>query len=83
MPKILKVSFPEKCVGCEMCALEAQRQLRKIGLDGALIRVFRNTNSKLGNMEYALEIDPRISSLNVDKIQKICPKGVFEIEETD
>lgn len=83
MPKTLKVSFPEKCIGCEMCVLEAQKQLGKVGLEGALIRVFRNTNTKLGNIEYSLEIDPRISSLNVEKIAQICPKFVFEIEETD
>lgn len=83
MPKTLKVSFPEKCIGCEMCILEAQKQLSKVGLEGALIRVFRNTNTKLGTVEYSLEIDPRISSLNVEKIAQICPKFVFEIEETD
>ncbi|GIW69254.1 MAG: hypothetical protein KatS3mg101_0001 [Patescibacteria group bacterium] len=83
MPRTLKISFPEKCVGCEMCILEAQRQLSKVGLEGALIRVFRNTNSKLGNIEYSLEIDPRINSLNVDKIAQICPKLVFEVEEAE
>ncbi len=83
MPKTLKVAFPEKCVGCEMCVMEAQRQLTKIGLEGALIRVFRNTNTKMGYIEYSLEIDPRISNLDVEKIQKICPKGVFEIEEIE
>ncbi|GIW69858.1 MAG: hypothetical protein KatS3mg101_0605 [Patescibacteria group bacterium] len=31
-----------------MCILEAQRQLSKVGLEGALIRVFRNTNLKAG-----------------------------------
>lgn len=66
-----------------MCVMEAQRQLRKVGLEGSLIRVFRNTNSELGNMEYSLEIDPRISSLNVDKIAKICPKCVFDLEEVE
>lgn len=83
MPKILVASFPEKCIGCEMCALEQQRQLRKVGLDGALIRVFKQTDSKMGTIEFSLEIDPRISSLNVEKIQKICPKAVFEVRETN
>lgn len=44
MAKVLKISFPEKCIGCELCVLEAQRQLGKLGLEGSLIRVFRNTS---------------------------------------
>lgn len=82
MPKVLKATFPERCIGCEMCVLEAQRQLKKIGLEGSLIRVLRSTNTKLGYIEYNLDIDPRISNLNIDKIKNICPQAVFEIEET-
>lgn len=42
MAKILKISFPEKCIGCELCVIEVQRQMGKLGLEGSLIRVFRN-----------------------------------------
>jgi len=83
MSKILKIIKPDKCNGCELCVLEAQRQLETVGLEGALIRVFRK---KLENSEYPqnhLEIDPRINSLNPGKIKIICPQEVFETQEID
>lgn len=81
MSKVLKVFKPEKCNGCELCVLETQRQLEKVGLEGALIRVFRNKKSASEYPQYSLDIDPRINSLNIEKIKTICPQEVFEIEE--
>jgi NAD-dependent dihydropyrimidine dehydrogenase PreA subunit len=40
MSKTLKAVRPEKCNGCELCVLESQRQLEKVGLEESLIRVF-------------------------------------------
>lgn len=68
----LKAKYPEKCIGCELCVFEVQRQLQKIGLDGALIRILRKN-------EFYIEIDSRINKLSLDKIVSICPTGVFEI----
>jgi len=84
MPKILKATQPENCNGCELCLLEAQRQLKKIGLEESLIRVFRNKAANSQMIENCLEIDPRINMLHIEKISEICPKGVFEVlEEKD
>jgi len=41
MSKILKAVLPEKCLGCEMCVYEAQRQMNKLGLEGSFIRIFK------------------------------------------
>ena len=72
---ILKVVFPEKCNGCEMCVLEAQRQLGHVGLEGAFVRVFRKKGS------FSIDVDPQINNLDITKIKDICPKSVFIIEE--
>jgi len=58
-----------------MCALEALRQLKKVGLDGSPIRIFRK------NTSFYIDLDPRIGSLDLDKICKICPSSVFSIED--
>ena len=79
MPKILKPTQPEKCIGCEMCVFEAQRQLKKVGMEESLIRVFRKKSDGKQNVEFELEIDPRINILDIDKISSICPRGVFEV----
>jgi len=79
MPKILKPTQPEKCIGCEMCVFEAQRQLKKVGMEESLIRVFRKKSEGKQNVEFELEIDPRINILDIDKISSICPRSVFEV----
>ena len=61
-----------------MCVFEAQRQLKKVGMEESLIRVFRK-KSEGKNVEFELEIDPRINILDVEKISSICPRSVFEI----
>lgn len=81
MPQILKATQPEKCNGCELCLLEAQRQLKKVGLEESLIRVFRKKGTDPQTIDHSLEIDPRINMLNVEKISEICPKEVFEVSE--
>lgn len=81
MSKTIKPTQQDKCNGCEMCLFEAQRQLKKIGLEESLIRIFRNKESESGKVGFSVEIDPRINALNLEKISLICPKGVFEIQE--
>ena len=80
MTKTLKAVKPEKCNGCELCVLESQRQLEKVGLEESLIRVF---TGKIEGEEYpvfCIDIDPRINSIGVEKIRDICPRLVLEIE---
>lgn len=83
MAKNLKVSFPQKCIGCELCVLEAQRQLKKVGLEGSLIRIFKNRPENKKFLEYSVELDPRINDLEVERIKNICPTEVFEISEEE
>ena len=79
MSKYLKVSFPQKCIGCELCVLEAQRQLGKVGLEGSLIRVFKGKKQDSDFLVYCVDIDPRINKLAIEKIKRICPTEVFDI----
>lgn len=83
MAKTLKITFPEKCIGCELCVAEVQRQLNKVGLDGSPIRVFRNNedHNVFGNVTYIIELDNTVDSLAINKIKDICPTGVFTVEE--
>ncbi|MFC1622078.1 hypothetical protein ACFL13_01700 [Patescibacteria group bacterium] len=89
MKKTLVASFPKKCTGCELCVLEAQRQLEKIGLEGALIRIFRKSavaeamadKPKETYLEFSIDLDPQINSLDLLQLKEICPTGVFEIIE--
>ena len=79
MAKSLKAEYPDRCIGCEMCVLESQHQLKKLGLEGALIRIFRNMY-KDRNI-FSVDIDPRINKTNIEKIKDSCPQGVFLIED--
>jgi NAD-dependent dihydropyrimidine dehydrogenase PreA subunit len=85
MAKILKIKFPDKCIGCELCVYEIQRQLNKIGLDDSPIRVFRSneSNSMLGNTTYVIELDNSVNELDIKKVRDICPTQVFSIENED
>jgi hypothetical protein len=76
MAQTLKIALPSACNGCELCVLAAQQQLEKVGLDGALIRVFREDPTT-----FKVVLDPQVSKLDVSAIQKICPKKVFALEE--
>lgn len=82
---MLKVKFQSNCIGCDLCIFEAQRQFKKVGLEGSLIRVLKSKPQDAKKVEFYIELDPRINRLDVEKIAKICPKTVFEIseEETD
>jgi ferredoxin len=84
MAKKLKITFPQKCIGCELCIMETQRQLNKAGLEGSLIRVFRNKEERilLGDVSYTIDVNPEINNLKIEKIRNICPTGVFTIEES-
>jgi ferredoxin len=79
MSKTLKPTQQDKCNGCELCVLEAQRQLKKVGLEESLIRIFRNKKDGDHKLELCVEIDPRISMLHMEKIADICPKDVLEV----
>ena len=83
MAKNLKVSFPQKCIGCEVCVFEAQRQLKKVGLEGSLIRIFRNKKEGKEFLEYSIDIDPRLNKLDIEAIKNMCPTEVFEVVEEE
>jgi NAD-dependent dihydropyrimidine dehydrogenase PreA subunit len=78
MKKILKAFRMENCIGCELCVLEAQRQLKKVGTEGSLVRIFKHT-SKGTNVV----LDPTVNNLDIKKIKEICPTSVFEIAQED
>lgn len=79
--KDLKATYPERCIGCEMCVMECQHQLKKTGLEGSLIRIFRKKVKE--EITFVVNIDPRVNSINIENIKNICPQGVFSIEDTD
>jgi len=79
MTKILKIKFPEKCNGCELCVMEIQRQMGKVGLDGSLIRILRENDA--GGLSFVVDMDPKVNEVNVEEIAKICPAGVFEVSD--
>ncbi len=78
--KRIKATFPKRCTGCELCMLEVQRQLKKVGLEESLIRIFRRPKEN-GSLDFLIEIDPRVNSLDIEKIKEICPTKVFEITD--
>ena len=64
-----------------MCVFEAQRQLKKVGLEDSLIRVFRGKDEDTNNVTFDIEIDPRSNVLDTEKIASICPRDVLEVVE--
>jgi len=79
MSKKLKVINQGKCVGCEMCVLESQQQLKTAGLEGSYIRILRDLND---GTKFVVNVDPRVEELNIKRVVKSCPKEVFlEVEE--
>lgn len=80
--KILKATFENRCNGCELCVLEAQRQFGKIGLSDSPIRILRDATSS--NLYFHVVVDDEtIGKVDLDQIVKICPTGVFEIVEEE
>ncbi len=75
MREILVVKFPEHCSGCELCVLEAQRQLKKVGINDSLIRIFRE------GKVFCVDLDPQVHNLDILSIKEICPRAVFTVEE--
>lgn len=75
---ILKAKFPERCIGCEMCVFEAQRQLGKVGLENSPIRIMHREGES-----FSVHIDPEANELDIEKIKSICPTLVFTIEEAN
>jgi len=78
MSTIIKAKNEEKCIGCEMCVMECQRQLKRAGLEGSYIRILRNI--KVGT-KFEVSLDPKISEIKSKKIIESCPRGVFEETE--
>jgi Fe-S-cluster-containing dehydrogenase component len=83
MAGIIKVRTDRKCIGCELCVMEVQRQLQKIGLEGSPIRIFRNSTPTSTEIEFTVELDPNTSGLDLQKVVRICPTSVFEITKED
>jgi NAD-dependent dihydropyrimidine dehydrogenase PreA subunit len=81
MAKVLKATFKENCIGCELCVYEVQRQLGKVGLEGSPVRIFRERHG--GKFSYAIDIDHKVNKLDVEKIVRVCPTMVFSIEDTE
>jgi NAD-dependent dihydropyrimidine dehydrogenase PreA subunit len=82
MTKILKATYSERCTGCEMCVIEVQHQLKKLGLEGSLIRIFRRKDkSNKEGVIFSIDIDPRVNNLDIERIKSVCPQGVFSIED--
>jgi ferredoxin len=81
MAKHLKISFPEKCIGCELCVAKTQMELNKVGLDGALIRIFKERREGFNQLVFSIQIDPTVNKMAIEKIKEICPTKVFTIEE--
>jgi len=79
--KKLKAVNLHKCTGCELCVMEAQRQMKKITLQDALIRVFKNKKEDSEYLQYSVELDPQVNTLEIEKIREICPTRVLEIVE--
>jgi NAD-dependent dihydropyrimidine dehydrogenase PreA subunit len=81
--KILKATFEDRCNGCELCVMEAQRQLKRVGLSDAPIRILRDNTSS--NLYFYVELNEnQLKKLDINEIFKVCPSGVFEvIEEND
>lgn len=82
MTKSLKVKYQKQCIGCELCVFEVQRQLKKVGLDGALIRIIKNKPAEDKKLEFYVELDPQVNHLDIERVLKICPTNVYEIVET-
>lgn len=76
----LKVVQENKCIGCEMCVMECQRQLKRVGLAGSYIRILRNL---IEGDRFEVSIDPKITQLKIRTIVSVCPRGVFEETEED
>jgi NAD-dependent dihydropyrimidine dehydrogenase PreA subunit len=82
MGKTIKATKGQYCNGCELCVFETQRQAGKVGLEEALIRIFKNLAADPNKPVYSIDIDPRVNSQNIAKIAEICPRKVFDISQT-
>ncbi|NBO17479.1 MAG: hypothetical protein EBV07_01130 [Proteobacteria bacterium] len=79
--KILKATFENRCNGCELCVLEVQRQLERVGLTDSPIRILRDSSKS--TVYFHVEIDPSVNNLNIKEVIKVCPTSVFEIIEEE
>lgn len=76
----LVVKKEKNCIGCELCVMECQRQLKKVGLSGSYIRILRNYKKP---WDFKVNVDPRIKDLDIKKIVGVCPTKVFEEAKED
>ena len=79
--RVLKAEFSSRCNGCELCVLEAQRQLKKVGIEGSPIRILRSKSQD--SLNFSVDLDPRVNELDIEKIKSICPTLVFTITEQE
>ena len=82
MSKKLVPQYSENCIGCELCVLECQRQLKKVGLEQSMIRILKNKKVGSEYPSYSVDIDPRVQDLDVKKIKDICPTEVFDLVDS-
>ena len=76
----LKVAHENKCIGCELCVMECQRQINRAGLAGSYIRILRDI--KEGD-KFKVSLDPKVAELKLKKLVEVCPRGVFEEQEAN
>ena len=79
MAKVLKASFEKNCIGCDLCVVEVQRQLGKVGLEGSPIRIFRSKADS--GILFTVDLDPSVNKLDIERIEKGCPALVFTLED--
>jgi hypothetical protein len=56
--------------------------MKKLGLEGSLIRVFRKVDkTNKEKLIFSIELDPKVSKLDIESVKNICPQGVFSVED--
>lgn len=75
MDNLLRVSKPERCIGCGLCVLEAGKNYKsnRISVSNSPIRVV----GKPGNFKIIIDYGIPIDSV---QIEKLCPRGCFETD---
>ena len=77
---ILKVAHENRCIGCELCVMECQRQLGRAGLAGSYTRILRDINE---GDKFKVSLDPKVAELKLKKLVEVCSRGVFEEEANE
>ncbi|MEK7595596.1 MAG: hypothetical protein AAB443_03360 [Patescibacteria group bacterium] len=75
--KILRVTNPDKCIGCELCAFVANRLCGRVGISGSPVKILGK------DKPFKIHLDPSVNDLEIDKIAGICPKDCFSVDDTE